>query len=316
MPATCITALLLLMPAATQTAKARTWTDSTGKYAFQADLIGTSDDMVVLQRKTREKDLVAMPIDKLSKADQEYLKSKEVADSMRRSADQQQTWTMRSGLRVVGRVVDYGRRNLTIQRRRGKTYVNDRLLSNYPDLLQKMLPKIVAHFEKVELDRENDLERWIVGLKGEARTYTVEGVLLELENGDEYGVPFFFFAVQDLKVLQPGWERWLAADQAREREEAARQQQERESFLVRSAAQAYQRDRETDQQMKMMDLELLAVAAGATDLWEVQMFPERGVSGYPRVVLVPGKNSTDAKQIAMQRFPGYTAGSVAQANRP
>jgi hypothetical protein len=315
MPTTLV-ALLLLVPTAAQTSKARKWTDSTGKYAFEADLVGTSSDTVVLQRTTRAKDLVAMPIDKLSKADQEFLKSKAAEESARRS-DQQHTWTMRSGLKVTGRVVEYGRRNITIQRRRGRTYVNDRPLSNYPDLQQKMLPKIVNHFEKTDFDTENELERWIITLKGEPRTYTVEGVILELENGDEYGVPFFFFSDQDLRILDPGWQQWLAADQAGERDDQARQQKERESFLVSAAAEAYQRDRENSQQiqMKMMELELLATAAGVTELWEVQLTPNRGVAGYPRVVVVPGKNSNDAKQIATQRFPGYRAGSVAQANR-
>jgi hypothetical protein len=316
MTATILSVLLILLPAAAQTAKARKWTDSTGKYSFEADLLGTSDSTIVLQRKNREKDLVAMPIEKLSKEDQEYLKSKEATESIRRSADQQQTWTMRGGLKVIGRVVEYGRRDVTIQRKRGKIYVNDRVLSNFPEVQRRMLPKIVAHFEKADIESENDLERWIVSLKGEPRTYTCEGVILELENGDEYGVPFFFFSDEDLKILQPGWQQWLAADQARGQADEMRAQKERESFLVRAAADAYQREHQANQQMKMMELELLATAAGATDLWEVQLFPNRGVVGYPQVVVVPGKNSNDAKQIAMRRFPNYTAGSVAQANLP
>src|SRR5262245_44216721 len=114
MSASILCALLILLPTAAQTVKARKWTDSPGKYIFEADLLGTNDSTVVLQRKNREKDLVAIPIEKLSKEDQEYLKSKEATDSMRRSADQQQTWTMRSGLKVIGRVVEYGRRDVTI----------------------------------------------------------------------------------------------------------------------------------------------------------------------------------------------------------
>ena len=309
-------ALLVLLPSVAQASKAHTWTDSTGKFTFEADLIGTSDDTVVLQRTNKDKDLVSMPIDKLSKADQEYLKSKEVADSIRRAADQQQTWTMRSGLKVIGRVVEYGRRDVTIQRKRGKTYVNDRLMSNFPEVQQRMLPKIVSHFEKIDIEGEKELEKWIITLKGAARTYTCEGVMLELENGDEYGVPFFFFSADDLKVLEPGWQRWLAADKSREQESKAQEEKDREEFMLRAAAQAYQRDRQANQQVKQMELALLATAAGATDLWEVQLYPPRGVAGYPRTVVVPGKNSNDAKQIAMQRFPGYTAGSVAQANRP
>ena len=315
MPVPLLCFILLLVPAVAQEAKARKWSDSTGKYAIEADLIGASDDMVILQRTNKDKDLVAMPLDKLSDKDREYLQSKEATESVRRAADRQQTWTMRSGLKVIGRVVEYGRRNLTIQRRRGKLYVNDRLLSNYADLQQKMLPKIVAHFEQIDIEDEKDLDKWVITkLKGEARTYGVEGVIMELENGDEYGVPFFFFSDDDLRVLEPGWHRWLAADKAREAEAEAKADKERESFMLQAQAQAYQRDRQVAQQMKMMELELLATAAGATDLWEVQLRPGPGVAAYPRIVVVPGRNSNDAKRIAMRRFPGFTAGSVAQVN--
>ncbi len=307
--------VVLLVPITSQNLKARTWTDSTGNYSFEADLVGQSDEMVVLQRRNKERDLVAMPIDKLSKEDQEYLTTKEATESVRRSADGQQTWTMRSGLKVIGRVVEYGRRDITIQRKRGKTYVNDRLLSNFPDLQQKMLPKIVAHFEGTDIEDEKDLDAWIVKQKGVPRTFTVEGVMLELENGDVYGVPFFFFSPDDVRVLEPGWQRWLAADKRREQKENVAKEKDREELMLRAAAQAYQRDRQMNQQVKMMELELLATAAGATNLWEVQLHPQRGTAGYPRTVVVPGKNSNDAKQVAMQRFSGYVAGSVAQANR-
>ena len=122
-----------------------------------------------------------------------------------------QTWTMASGLKVVGRVVDYARKDVTIQQRRGKTYVNDRLFDNLPQVYQRMLPKLVAHFEKTQIDDKRGLDSWVMKLRGEPRTFTCEGVMLELENRDEYGVPFFFFSEADLKVLQPGWQRWVAA---------------------------------------------------------------------------------------------------------
>lgn len=313
-----ITALLLpgAGQAVGQAPKARVWTDSTDKYSFEADLIGQSDDMVVLQRRNREKDLVAMPIEKLSRADQAYLKSKEASESLRRSADQQQVWAMRNGLKVIGRIVEYGRRQITIQRKRGTVYVNDRPLKNYPELQQRMLFKVVAHLENLEIDSERQLEEWLIPLKGSPRTFTVEGVMMELENGDVYGVPFFFFAPDELKILEPGWQRWLEADRSREQAEKSAHDKEREEFMLRTAAETYQRDRQMNQQIKMMELELLATAARATDLWEVQLFPKPGVAAYPRMVVVPGGNSDQAKVVAMERFPGFVAGSVAQVNRP
>jgi hypothetical protein len=317
------TVLFLTAPAVSQSPTARIWTDATGKYQWEADLIGASEDMLVLQRTNRKKDLVAVPLDKLSDADREYLRSKGAEEMMQRSSEAQQTWTMRSGLKVIGNVVDFGRRDVTIQRQRGKVYVNDRLLENLPDLQQKMLVKLVAHLENEPLESERDLKEWIAKLKGAPLTYTVEGVILELENGDRYGVPFFFFSPEDLELLEPGWQRWLAAHDRSEQQAEASQdarphpQQEiaQEEFMLQMAAQAYQRDRQINQQIQQMELGLLATAAGVTDLWEVQLFPPAGVPAYPKIVVVPGNNSGEAQRTAMQRFPGYTAGAAARANR-
>jgi hypothetical protein len=190
------------------------------------------------------------------------------------------------------------------------------MLSNLPDVQQRIIAKSIGHAEMAEIEDEKDLDKWIIQLKGEPRTYTFEGVLLELENGDEYGVPFFFFSDQDLKILDPGWQRWLAADKVREDQARSQKEKEHESLMLRTAAQAYHRDREVNQQIKGIELELLATAAGATDLWEVHLYPGPGVAAYPRIVVVPGRDSREAKQVAMQRYPGFTAGSVAQANRP
>ena len=60
-------------------ADGRSWTDSTGYYRVEADMIGFNDTTVVLKKQDHQ--LVAVPIAKLSKDDQTYLKSKEVAES-------------------------------------------------------------------------------------------------------------------------------------------------------------------------------------------------------------------------------------------
>jgi hypothetical protein len=228
-------------------AAARTWSDSTGYYRVEADLIGFSETTVVLKKEKDE--LVAVPIARLSQEDRAYVQSKEAAEHSRRSADVMQTWTMASGLKVVGKVVDYGRREITVQRRRGKTYVNERLLDNLPEIYQRMLPKIVEHFEKTEIEDARELDSWVMGLRGKPRMFTCEGVILELENGDEYAVPFFLFSEDDLRVLRPGSERGLAggADPA---------DQEQESFLLQAQAQAYQQDRRVNQQIAVMQFQM------------------------------------------------------------
>jgi hypothetical protein len=287
-------------------AEGRTWTDSTGAYRVEADLVGFNDATVVLKRENHQ--LAAIPVAKLSAADREYLKSKEGFDQARRSADAVQTWTMASGLKVVGRVVDYARKDITIQQRRGKTYVNDRLLDNLPEVYQKMLPAIVAHFEKTPIADRRALDVWAMKLRGQARTFTCEGVLLELENGDEYGVPFFFFSDADLKVLQPGWQRWLAGEKDRAKHE-------QESLLLQAQAAAYQQDRMMNQQIAMMQLQMQGYQAGLFDLWEVLLYPGPGVASPPLSVVVPGRDSRGAAAAALSANPGFTVGPIRRVSR-
>ena len=62
--------LLLL---AVSSALARKWTDNTGKYSVEAELVEVKGDKVVLKKSTGS--VITMPIARLSKADQEYLQS-------------------------------------------------------------------------------------------------------------------------------------------------------------------------------------------------------------------------------------------------
>jgi hypothetical protein len=283
----------------------RLWTDATGQYSVEADLVAFDDNQVILQRADRE--LAEVKIEKLSREDQEYLKSKEASDLAHRLQGKTQVWTMRSGLKVPGRVVDYARRDVTLQRRRGKIYVNDRVFDNLPKVYRVMLAKIVAHFENNQITSEKDLESWLVRQKGQPRTFTCEGVLLELENGDEYAVPFFFFSEDDLRVLEPGWRGWLATREPDERED--------HGFMLQSLAAAYQQGRQTDQQIARMQLAFQAIEAGVTSLWEVTLYPRSRNAGPPLWVVVPARNSAQAQSTALARNPGYAAGPVRRVTR-
>src|SRR5215211_5222173 len=86
-------------------ASARVWTDSTGKYSIEANLIAFNDLTVVLQRPDHQ--LGQVPIDKLSQADRDYLKSKEASEAARKVFGTSQIWTLRSGEKLVGRVVGF-----------------------------------------------------------------------------------------------------------------------------------------------------------------------------------------------------------------
>ena len=178
---------------------------SPGSTQIEAELVGFNDHMVVLQRENKE--LGAIPIAKLSPEDREYLQSKEAMETHDQNLGKMQTWTTVNGLKVVGRIVDYAQREVTIQRRRGRIFVNDQQYDNLPPIYQKILLAVVEHFENFQVANRADLVRWAMGLSGQPKKYNLEGVIIELENGDEYGVPFFLFAEDDRNLLEGGLQR-------------------------------------------------------------------------------------------------------------
>lgn len=294
---------LLFMATGAAAVMARTWTDSTGRYTLDADLIAFSDTTVVLQRADHE--LVAVPIEQLSAKDREFLKSPEGGRLAQNALGGEQTWNLRNGAKLVGRIVDYASRDITIQRRRGRIYVNDRVFDNLPDFYQQLLPQIVADSEGLQRPDRRALEAWLVRQRGEARTFHVDGVVLETPNGDEYAVPFGLFSEADLKLLKGRWNDWLAAQKG----DDYASQGER-AFLLRSLAAARQRDQQVQREIAQMQLKLQAVAAGVTSLWEVTLYPSSGQGGPPLWVVVPGRDSRQATAAALAQNPGYVAGPV------
>ena len=302
--------VLPLLAALSVRAEARVWTDSTGKYTVDADLIAFNDKQVVLEKPDHQ--LVALPLDKLSMADAEYLQTEEAQAAATKISGAMQTWTMREGTKLIGRVVDFARTPLTLQRRRGKIYVNDRLYDNLPEIYRLIIPKIVAHLDKLNQPDKQGLEAWMVRQHGQPRSFVLEGVVLELESGDEYSVPFFFFSDEDLKVLKPGWEEWLATHQSYEggQQPPAAGQNQDVAFKLQSLAAAYQKDKQIDRQIAMTQLNLQAVEAGVTSVWEVMLYPAAETLGAPLSVVTYGRNSAQATAAALQQNPGYSAGAV------
>jgi hypothetical protein len=133
----------------------------------------------------------------------------------------------------------------------------------------------------------------------------LDGIVLETENGDEFGVPFVLFSDDDLKFLKPGWQKWLAAHGGNDTREL-----EDHAFLLQALMAARNNDQQVQHQIAMMQLKLQAVQAGLTSLWEVTLYPSAGGAGRPLWVVVPGRNSRDATEAALHSNPGYVAGPV------
>lgn len=291
-------------------ADARTWKDTTGLYTIEADLVGFDGENVILQRENKE--LGQMPIAKLCEEDREYLKSKEALSVHNKNLGALQTWTTAKGLQIVGRIVDYAQREITLQRRRGKLYVNNTTYDNLPQVYQEMLLPIVAHFEGFQVNNKADLDRWILGLRGEAKTYQLEGVIIELENGDEYGVPFFLFSEEDRNILEGGYQSWLKDHKMPEQGGAVPEYDDHDEHALKlqSLAAAYQQNQQVDRQIAMMNLNMQAIQSGLTSAWEVTLYPGQGNPYPPRWVITMGRNSAVATEIALRQNPGFVAGPI------
>ncbi|WP_425396168.1 SHD1 domain-containing protein [Aeoliella sp.] len=305
--ATLLLAATVTLAAATSATagKVRTWTDSSGKYTIDATLVAFNEKDVVIERAS-DKQLGTVPIDKLSEKDKEYLKTKEAIDSAHEVTGGMQRWTLKDGLEIIGRLVDYGRKEIVLRRSRGTVYVNDRAFQNLPAIYQKIIPLIVQHAGNGVTDARS-LEQWLASRRGAPQTFTVDGVVLEMENGDEYGIPFFMFSDKDLDVLQPGWDKWLAAH-----EKANHEARQHEALRLQTEAAQYHQEREAQERRRIaeMQLGLQAVEAGVTSVWEVTLYPEPGNPGPPLWVTGFARDSRSASYQALAKHPGYTVGPV------
>jgi hypothetical protein len=295
----CAIVILLLV---TQVAYARQWKTANGKYKVTGDLVAFNDDHVVIQKANKDKDLISIKMDELSKEDQEFLKSKESEELLKSEAERLHTWTFKGGLKVTARVVDYVKKDAVIGKRRGKIYVNDRAYKSLPEVYQKIVQRVIEHYEKITVENEKDIEKWLEKRGNKDAKYACDGVILELENGDEYAVPIFLFSEKDQYVLTPGWERW-----AQYKDDEKKSDHER--LLLEAQTRAYQ---QTQQQTQIQQLQLGLLVSQAGLVWEVCLVPPQGVVGYPQCVVVPAANSAQASAQALVRFPGYT---VAAARR-
>jgi len=289
-------------------AAARSWTDKSGEYELEADLISFDDEFVVLRRA--DKELAALAIANLSDADREYLKSQEAKDADAKSFAAPQEWKLRSGQTVKGKIVDFADREVIIDRRRGRIFINDRLMNNLPEFYRNLIPQIVSHEKKLSLADGRALRRWLVDQGDEPQEFRVQGVVIEDEKGDEFAVPFFLFSDVDLKLLQPGWDEWLAARGKRDYES-----EDDQGFFLRSLAAARQQDAELQREIALMQLTMQTIQAGVTSLWEVTLYPAAGQGGPPLWVVVTGRDSNQATFAALEKNPGYVAGPVRRVSR-
>lgn len=309
---TSLIGLLLCVAVATGQAPqtTREWNDVSGRFLARGQFFASNDDTVVVRR--RNGTLVGVELKDLSTEDRQFVAEKRAAiessEPQPGALDEYQTWTSRSGFEVKGRIIAFGQREFEFRRMAGLVMVNGTAFSRLPPFSQVTAIQIVAEFDDPAVKTEADLSRWAAKLGTDSRKYTVEGVMLKLEDGTELPVPFFMFSEDDLDALRPGYEQWKdgkSSDESRARED----------FLLQLQAEEHNRGRMESRQIEMMKLNLMAAATGVTTIWEVFLVPPPGVFARPLSVVVPARDSLQAQQMALAQYPGFRVNSTRSLSR-
>ncbi len=291
------TAILAVTIASTSPLNARQWTDSSGKYHQEAELVEFDGHLVVLKKAKGQ--LVAVPLNSLSTADQQYLQSKDAKDAMTSTASQDRTWTLNDGKKFKGMLLRFGEKDVVISRNQGMLSVNGKPFTELSPFHQYMIPELVTHEEGKSIPDANAIANLIAYRKGADLTYRVKGALFQLSDGALGAVPIWMLSSKDFNVIEPEWDAWLAAEKDKQAEQ---QRQEMQSTMARAAFNEYQRNEDISQR-----LQYLQVASQWFDLWQVQLIAPNGAVS---VVTVPARDSRTAQYLAQQKCPACGIGAT------
>lgn len=290
-------------------AQARTWTSLKGDFKLEGDLIASNETTAILKRSGSGR-LAAVELNELSVSDRQYVRA-QASDLKTSQSDQDmQVWTSKSGLKIRGKVLAFGKQDFTLEKLRGVATLNGKAFSTLDPLHQSIALRVLSVLEHVKIDSEADLNQFTKQLGGKPKTYPLEGVLMKLQSGDEIAVPFFLFSERDLNVLKPGWEEWLQSQES----DAER---ERQNLMMRTEAMHHQQAMANEmqrQQMEILKFNMLAAQTGLTSIWEVGLKPAPGVYGRPISVMVTARNSQIATQMVLPNYPGYQLIGVRKAS--
>jgi len=223
-------------------------------------------------------------------------------------------WLLIDGQRIRGNFTGFDLKPLSIKRASAEVYVGGVLFSRLDPIYQHILPMAIAYLENVKIDDVRDIEKWLIKSGPGPWTYKIEAVMIETPSHGSVAIPTFLLEKSIAESIAVPLGRWREALASEVSEQEKNSYFDRERFLTQAYMTARVADSNVEQQARYMRLELLAVASGATNLWNVSLIPNSGY-GYPYHVLVPGQNSDNARVVALQRYPGYTAGGIAKHYR-
>ncbi len=307
--------LFLLLISGSLSLAAREWSDSSGNFKVEADLVAFDGETVVLKAKTGR--LLALKLADLSKSDLEYLKTPEVA-AFENSAPVPEApteWSLQNGQVVRGAMAGIGIQKVLIFRRDAKTHISfDGKEITHP-IYKTLLPEIVNQLASTSFKTLEELDRHLATLKPPSLAYALPSVTVSTDKGTVC-IPNFLFKKEEQKYI------WAASERLRSLQDSELSSEDREKLLAREnfLARSYGRGRNQavngPVEISQMQLDFLANAAlvaARAEFWEVVIAPPNAYM-MPFTVLVPAANSGDAEAQVAARYPGYRLVGIGRAN--
>lgn len=292
-----------LMELSADVVEARQWTDQSGKFQIEATVFARDDAVVVLEKDDTQKTLISVKIESLSDADKKYLLETEEEFHRDRRKSLLKPWHLSNGLIIHGAVIDFVHRDLAVERRRGRAYVNDRPFQALPAAYRDIVKLLAGNKAGHKIASEAEFRLWIREAKGETIQLRCDGVLLELESGDLYPFPFESFKASDAAVLRAGWKDWIDKEHDKEAQRQA-------SLHLQAEAAAYERSAKQLRQVNLLRLQMQEYNAGVFDYWQVEMVPKLG--GRSQWVIIPARTSSQAQLLASRQYPAFQPSAVAK----
>ncbi|MFZ5831099.1 MAG: SHD1 domain-containing protein [Planctomycetota bacterium] len=308
-------AVQLVLASASAADEVRTWTDNTGQEKVEASFIAADDTTAVL--KDRDGKLSSVPLSHLSADDQAYIETRRQARTDAGGAETQvRSWTLNDGETVRGRVVDYYRRPIVLERSDDGFTIDGQSYASFQGEHQHLILKTLSDKTDRTFRSPFDVNRWLAEQPGGRLEVTGRGVYLQTPDDLKLAVPFALFGEADRQFLEPGYEQWLAGSSPPAAEgtgepvaapsEADQALSQQASLYLRARSQLEEKERKTN----IVRNQLVIQSAFGISQWRVQLWPG------PRTVVVPGRTSQDARRAAMARFPGARVGAIARISTP
>jgi len=306
--------LLLLTLFLVSPIRAREWSDNSGHFKVEADLIAFDGETVVLRAKAGR--LLALKLADLSKTDVEYLKTPEVAgfENSAPIPEAPTEWSLQNGQVVRGAITGIGIQQLVIFRHDSKVHISFDGKELTDPIYKVLLPEMVNHLASTSFKSLEELDRHLATLKPPSLIYALPTVTITTNNGN-VGIPNFLLKKEEQNYLWSASERLRSLQESELTSEEREKIASRENFLARSYGRGRNHAVNVPVGISQMQLDFLANAAlvaARAEFWEVVISPPNAYL-MPFTVVVPAANSADAEAQVAARFPKHQLIGIGRA---